>query len=71
MDESIGGVFLYVKGHFAGTFCIRKAGLAMRLGMDGGTSAALFEKSAHHLVVESPFKKAFLSTLQADLSFTP
>ena len=35
----------------------------MRLGKGGGAAAAL--------LVESPIKKAFLSTLQADLSCTP
>jgi hypothetical protein len=31
----------------------------MLLGMNGGVSAALFEKTAHHLV-ESPVKRAFV-----------
>ena len=48
----------------------RKSGLAMRLGMEGETSAVFFEKSAHCLV-ESPAKKAFMNTIQAGLSCTP
>jgi hypothetical protein len=37
MGESIGGLFLPVKAYCG----IRKAGLAMRLGTKGGTSAVL------------------------------
>jgi len=42
----------------------------MRLGEGGGAAAALFKKS-YHLLVESPGKRAFLSTIQTDLSYTP
>ncbi len=49
----------------------------MGMGTEGGTSAALFEKSAQRLV-ESPVKREFLSTImdiklrfQAGLSCTP
>jgi hypothetical protein len=66
MDESIGGLFFPVKAYLG----IRKAGLAMQLGTEGGTSVALIEQSAHCLV-ESSVKKAFLSTIQADLCCTP
>ena len=69
MAGSIGGLLLLVKGYFA-SCCIEKQGPAMRLGKEGGSAAALFEKSAY-LLVESPGKRAFLSTIQTDLSCTP
>jgi len=40
-DQSRGGLFLLVKGYFAGIFCIEKQGLAMRWGKGGGAAAAL------------------------------
>jgi hypothetical protein len=55
---TIGGLFLPVKGYFAGIFCIEKQGLTNRLGTNSGT----IEKSAHCLV-ESHVKKAFMSTI--------
>ena len=39
-DESIGGLFLLVKGYYASVLH-QKAGLAMRLGKEGGLVAAL------------------------------
>jgi len=42
---SIEGLFLLVKGYFAGIFCIEKQGLAMRLGTESGASAALYISS--------------------------
>jgi len=42
----------------------------MRLGEEGGAAAGLFRKS-DHLLVESPGKRAFLSTIQTGLSTTP
>jgi hypothetical protein len=59
--RSIGGLFSRVKGYFHRYFH-RKTGLAIRLGTEGETSAAFFEKSAHCLV-ESPAKKAFMGTI--------
>lgn len=70
MVRNIGRLFLLVKEYFDRNILLRKAGLAMRLGTDGGTSAALFEKSAHRLV-KSTVKRASLSTVQADPSVTP
>jgi hypothetical protein len=45
----------------------RKAGAGDAVGKGRQSSVRLFEKSAHFLI-ESPVKKAFLSTIQADLS---
>jgi hypothetical protein len=38
--KSIGGPFLFGKGYFY-LFCIKKQGLAMRLGKEDGSVAAL------------------------------
>ena len=55
---------MFVKGYFASK---SRAGDAVGKGRwSGGRS---FEKSAH-LLVESPVKRAFFSTIQADLSCT-
>ena len=64
MDRSIGGLFLLVKGYMD-----RKAGAGDAVGKGRWGSGRSFEKSAH-LLVESPVKRAFLSTIQADLFFT-
>jgi len=48
----------------------RKAGAGDAVGGGRWIGGRSFEKSAH-LLVESPVKKAFLSTIQADLSCTP
>jgi hypothetical protein len=48
----------------------RKAGLLLWLGNGGRAAAVLFEKSAH-LLVESSGKRAFMSTIQANLPSTP
>ncbi|MEK6558450.1 MAG: hypothetical protein AABZ14_09155 [Candidatus Margulisiibacteriota bacterium] len=48
----------------------RKAGAGDAVGKGRWSGGRPFEKSAH-LLVESPVKKAFLSTIQADLSCTP
>jgi hypothetical protein len=48
----------------------RKAGAGDVIGKGRWSGGHPFEKSAH-LLVESPVKKAFLSTIQADLSCTP
>jgi hypothetical protein len=48
----------------------RKAGLLLWLGNGGRAAAVLFEKSAH-LLVESPGKRAFMSTIQTDLPSPP
>ena len=48
----------------------RKAGAGDAIGKGRWSGGRPFEKSAH-LLVESPVKKAFLSTVQADLSSTP
>jgi hypothetical protein len=48
----------------------RKAGTGDAIGEGRWNSGRSFEKSAP-LLVESPVKKAFLSTIQADLSCTP
>ena len=45
--RSIGGLFLLVKGYFA-SCCTEKQGLAMRLGKEGGSAAALL-RNQHHL----------------------
>ena len=66
MDRSIGGLFLLVKGYFAS----RKAGAGDAIGKGRWSGVRHLEKS-DHLLVESPVKKAFLSTIQADLSGTP
>jgi hypothetical protein len=47
----------------------RKAGAGDAVGKGRWSSSRSFEKSAH-LLVESPVKRAFLSTIQADLSCT-
>jgi hypothetical protein len=47
----------------------RKAGAGDAIGKGRWSGGHPFEKSAH-LLVESPVKKAFLSTIQADLSCT-
>jgi hypothetical protein len=47
----------------------RKAGVGDAIGKGRWSGGRPFEKSAH-LLVESPVKKAFLSTIQADLSIT-
>jgi len=65
MDGSIGGQFLLVKGYYAS-----KAGAGDAVGKGRRSGGRPFEKSAH-LWVESPVKKASLSTIQADLSCTP
>jgi hypothetical protein len=65
MDQSIGALFLLVKGYLASK---SRAGDAIGKGRRG--SGTLFEKSAH-LLVESPAKRVFLSTIQAGLSCTP
>ena len=65
MDGSIGGLFLLVKGYLD-----RKAGAGDAIGKGRWSSGRSFEKSAH-LLVESPVKRAFLSTIQAGLSCTP
>jgi hypothetical protein len=48
----------------------RKAGAGDAVGKRRWNSDRSFEKSAH-LLVESPVKRAFLSTIQAGLSCTP
>ena len=47
-----------------------KAGAGDAIGKGRWNGGRPFEKSAH-LLVESPVKKAFLSTIQADHSCTP
>jgi hypothetical protein len=47
----------------------RKAGAGDAVGKGRWSGVRHLEKSAH-LLVESPVKKAFLSTIQADLSCT-
>jgi hypothetical protein len=47
----------------------RKAGAGDAIGEGRWSGGRPFEKSAH-LLVESPVKKVFLSTIQADLSCT-
>jgi len=66
MDQSIGRLLLHVKGYLVH----RKAGAGDAIGKGRWSGGRPFEKSAH-LLVESPVKKAFLSTIQADLSCTP
>ena len=62
-------------GSIGGCFCLsmdilhRKAGAGDAIGK-GRWSGLPFDKSAH-LLVESSVKEAILSTIQADLSFTP
>jgi len=48
----------------------RKTGSGDAIGKGRWSGGRPFEKSAH-LLVESPIKKAFLSTIQADLSCAP
>jgi hypothetical protein len=48
----------------------RKAGVLMRLGKRCGVVAALLRKS-DNLQVDSPIKKALVSTLQTALTGTP
>jgi hypothetical protein len=48
----------------------RKAGAGDAIGKERWSGDRPFEKSAH-LLVELPVKKAFLSTIQANLSSTP
>jgi hypothetical protein len=49
---------------------IEKQGLVMRVGREDGSDGRSFEKSAH-LLVESPGKRAFVSTIQTDRPCTP
>ena len=61
---------------YRGLFCLsrdimhRKSGAGDAIGKGRWSVGRPFEKS-DHLLVELPVKKAFLSTIQADLSFTP
>lgn len=69
MAGSIGGLFLLVKGYLA-SYLVRKEGVGDAIGRGRWCSGRPFEKS-DHLLVESPVKKAFLSTIQANFSCTP
>jgi len=43
----------------------------MRLGKEDGLGRGRSFENSAHLLVESPGKRAFLSTMQSDLSCTP
>ncbi|TRZ77537.1 MAG: hypothetical protein D4R93_01565, partial [Deltaproteobacteria bacterium] len=70
---SIGGLFLLVKAYYG----IEKQGLAMRLGKEGGSVAALLRNqitfwSSYPARRDSPPSRGqALSTIQTDLSGSP
>jgi hypothetical protein len=66
MARSIGGLFLRDKGYFAS----KSRGLRYAVGKGRWSDGHPFKKSVH-LLVESPVKKAFLSTIQANHFRTP
>lgn len=66
---SIGRPFLDVKGYFA-TILHGNAGAGDAIGGGRWIGGRSFGKSAHFFV-ESPGKRAFMSTIQANLSCTP
>jgi hypothetical protein len=66
MDGSIGGLFLLVKGYLA----LKSRGWRCDWEREVGRRPS-FREIGFTFWVESPVKKAFLSTIQADLSCTP
>jgi len=66
MAGSIGGLFLLVKGYFTS----KNRGWRCDWEREVEQWPPFFKKS-YHLLVESPGKRAFLSTIQTDLSYTP
>jgi hypothetical protein len=67
--RSIGGLFFLVKGYFA-SILRRKPVAGDAIGGWRWIGDRSFEKSSH-LLVKSPDKMSFLSTIQTNLSDTP
>jgi len=76
MSAILDKTLLSMGQNIGGCFCLsrdimhRKAGADDAIGKGRWSGGRPFEKSSH-LLVESPVKKAFLSTIQANLSCTP